>query len=272
VSQAADFASGGFKWDTRLLVEPVLEWTPGGRTIESRIAAAFGVLLVVSACGGGGGGGSSETGTSTHALKLQDINQDGQILLMGFGDSITAGVGDGPSETDWPQPGGYPLRLQNDLGLTVFNEGNPGERTSDGEPRLREVLPTKNPDYVILLEGTNDVEDGHEAQALTNIQTMLDDIFASGAQPLLGTITPSCCNHQNMLPQGAIFDYNDHLRSIAANESIPLVDFYAALAGGPQTPYPVDGSPGFIHVPEGLHPTPDGYDLMSTTAGAWFHH
>lgn len=247
------------------------EWTPGGSAIESKISAALGVLLVLSACGGGGGGGD-QTGTSTRALTLQDVNQDGQILLMAFGDSITAGVGDGASETDWPRPGGYPLRLQNDLGLTVFNEGNPGERTSDGVPRLREVLAEKNPDYVILLEGANDVEDGHADRALTNIQTMLNDIFGAGAQPLLGTITPSCCNHQNMLPQSAIFSYNDQLRTIAGNDSVPLIDFYAALAGGPEVPYPVDGSPGFIHVPEGLHPTPDGYDLMSNAAAAWFHH
>jgi len=58
------------------------------------------------------------------------LNNDGKILLMAFGDSITAGVGDGPGAENFPRPpAGYPLRLQSLLGLPVVNDGDPGERT-----------------------------------------------------------------------------------------------------------------------------------------------
>jgi lysophospholipase L1-like esterase len=93
---------------------------------------------------------------------------------------------------------------------------------------------------------------------------MIDSVFQSGGMPLLGTITPSCCNHKNQLPEPAVLFYNDQLRAIAVNDSIPLVDFYAAFASGPEAPY--DSTLGLIHVPEGLHPTPIGYDLMAATA------
>jgi hypothetical protein len=43
-----------------------------------------------------------------------------------------------------------------------------------------------------------------------------------------------------------------------------LIDFYAAFANGPQASY--DSTLGLIHIPEGLHPTPAGYDLMAVTA------
>jgi lysophospholipase L1-like esterase len=96
------------------------------------------------------------------------------------------------------------------------------------------------------------------------MQRMIDAVFANGAMPLLGTITPSCCAHRNALPEGAILAYNSQLRAMAFNNSIPLIDFYAALAGGPQAAY--DSTLGLIHIPEGLHPTPAGYDAMAIAA------
>jgi lysophospholipase L1-like esterase len=245
---------------------------PLGRGIPFALALVF----LLSACGGGGGGNSA-TGSGTASsgkagsVQLEDLNGDGKILLLAFGDSITAGVGDGPDATDFPQPpAGYPLRLQNLLGLPVINDGVPGERTPAGLPRLRRDLETVSPDFVIILEGTNDVEDGNADEALQNIQSMIDSVFASGGQPLLGTITPTCCNHRNQLPEDAVLFYNDQLRAIASNNSVHLIDFYSAFAGGPDVSYPVEGTPGLIHVPEGLHPVPAGYDLMAETARGIF--
>jgi lysophospholipase L1-like esterase len=238
------------------------------------------LAISVAACGGGGGGsGSSSSGNSgggdggggSGSIGLEDVNQDGQITVLCFGDSITRGVGDGPTADSLPpSPAGYPERLQpllvpdTTLPLAVIDDGVPGERTPDGLPRLRRDLETNTPDYTIILEGTNDVEDGRADTALANIQRMIDSVFQGGGMPLLGTITPTCCNHQNQLPEPAVRFYNDQLRAIAANNSIPLIDFYAAFAGGPEASY--DFTLGLIHVPEGLHPTPAGYDLMAATA------
>jgi lysophospholipase L1-like esterase len=232
--------------------------------------AAWGLAFLVAACGGGGGGGDGGSGGST-GIGLEDLNQDGRIVVLCFGDSITRGVGDGPSADSLPpSPAGYPERLgpllapETALPLVVIDDGISGERTPDGLTRLRRDLESNTPDYTIILEGTNDVEDGRADVALADIQRMVDSVFQQGAMPLLGTITPTCCNHQNQLPEPAVRFYNDQVRAIAANNSIPVIDFYAAFAGGPEASY--DFTLGFIHVPEGLHPTPAGYDLMAATA------
>lgn len=234
------------------------------------------VAVLVASCGGGGGGGGGSKG-----IGLVDLNMDGQIVVLCFGDSITRGVGDGPSEGSLPPApsAGYPARLlpllipKSKLPVVVLNDGVPGERTPSGLPRLRQHLATNPVDYAIILEGTNDVEDGNAPRALDNIKAMIDATFGAGAQPVIGTITPSCCAHKNQLPFGAGVFYNNQLRGIAAADMVPVIDFYNAFTNGPGMSgedLPYDQTLGLIHVPEGLHPTPAGYDLMAATAAAIF--
>jgi lysophospholipase L1-like esterase len=246
--------------------------------VEASARCRVGVLalaLIVTSCGGGGGGGGGPTG-----IGLEDLNQDGKIVILCFGDSITRGVGDGPvAESLSSGSVGYPGRLQpmlafrTTLPLTVVNDGAPGERTATGVPRLRRDLQRTPTDYAILLEGTNDVEDGKINQALGNMQTMINAVFEVGAQPVLGTITPSCCAHKNQLPFGTEIQYNTQLRGMAAANMVPVIDFYDAFTNGPGPDgqdLPYDPNAGLIHVPEGLHPTPAGYDLMAVTAADAF--
>ena len=235
-----------------------------------------GLLPLVMACGGGGGGGGGSKG-----IGLEDLNMDGKIVVLCFGDSITRGLGDGPSENSLPPApaAGYPARLQQLLipqakvPVVVINDGNPGERTTGGLPRLRRDLPKNPSDYVILLEGTNDVEDGNARQAVANMQGMIEAVFANGAQPILATITPSCCAHRNQLPFGGEQFYNAQIRALAVGDMLPVIDFFAAFTNGPGPmgeDLPYDSALGLIHVPEGLHPTPAGYDLMALTAQKLF--
>src|SRR5258705_6051874 len=66
----------------------------GRRNVNARWVA-FGVILLAAACGGGGGGGSDGIG-------LEDLNKDGQVLVLCFGDSITRAVCDRESESALP--------------------------------------------------------------------------------------------------------------------------------------------------------------------------
>jgi len=241
--------------------------------VDARLLA-LGLVVFAVACGGGGGGGSSGIG-------LEDLNADGEVTVLCFGDSITRGVGDGPSADSLPPlPAGYPGRLQQlllgkagSVPVIVVNDGSPGERTRTGINRLRRDLPKSPPDYVILLEGTNDVEDGNTRQAVNNLQGMVEAVFANGAQPIIGTITPTCCAHKNQLPIGAVENYNTALRQLAFDNTLPVIDFFAAFTNGPGPmgeDLPYDPMLGLIQQPEGLHPTPAGYDLMAATAAKLF--
>jgi len=164
------------------------------------LALTIWATLLPAACGGNHGHSGSP---------LEDVNHDGKIVILAFGDSTTRGVGDGP-----------------------------------------------------------DVLGGATSQAVNHIQSMIDSVFAAGAVPILGTITPICCDTKSRHPQSVILSYNDELRTLAANNGVLLIDFYSAFSGGAEADY--DETRGLIHQPEGLHPTPDGYDLMAETARAIF--
>jgi lysophospholipase L1-like esterase len=140
--------------------------------------------LLPAACGGSHG--------HSGAL-LEDVNHDGKIVILAFGDSITRGVGDGPDPHDTPPaPAGYPSRLLN---------------------LLRRSLAANNPDYAIILEGTIDVLSGATSRAVNNIQSMIDSVFSAAAVPILGTITPICCDTESRHPRSVILSYNDQLRT-----------------------------------------------------------
>ena len=164
---------------------------------------------------------------------------------------------------------GYPARLRDALGVEVINSGRSGERTYEGRRRLPGVLAATSPDYVILLEGTNDIGEGRVNAPLEDLAAMVDSVLAAGALPILGTVTPACCGHRNSHPQSRIESYNAGVRALAEENKIPLVDFYQAFVP-PEPDAAFDDTSGLIHVPEGLHPTPAGYDLMAATAAAIF--
>jgi lysophospholipase L1-like esterase len=219
--------------------------------------------LLGAACGGGGG---------SDGIGLKDLNGDGQIQILAFGDSITFGTGDNPgTDAHDPPPGvngGYPGRLQNLTGVLVVNAGNPGERSGEGRQRLPGVLARNRVDYVILLEGVNDIEFGEEDQTPSNLQTMVDSVFATGAQPILGLLTPTCCNHERSASPERVGDLNQRIQILATADSVPVLDFHSAFGVGPFDD--ASDTTGLIHVPEGLHPTPAGYDAMAHAAKALF--
>src|SRR5215218_3096117 len=86
-----------------------------------------------------------------------------QTAYIGFGDSITAGVGDDDLRTEK----GYPPRLEALLqgaaiNAVVENYGVPGEDTVQGLSRINGVLneAALSGDVLILMEGTNDISRG----------------------------------------------------------------------------------------------------------------
>ena len=227
---------------------------------ETGLRSLVVVALVLAAC-------SHENGGSPQQSTLEDVNHDGKIVILAFGDSITRGVGDGPRPGDTPPgSGGYPLRLQTLLGVTVINDGHSGERTIEGLPRLQRDVKDTHPDYAILVEGTNDLLVGDDRhRAVENMRSMIDAVRAAGAVPLLGTIPPLCCDVERSRPQtAALGSYDEDLRTLAASSGVDLIDFYSAFTGGPVAAY--DPDRGLIHAPEGVHPTAAGYDVMAEAA------
>jgi lysophospholipase L1-like esterase len=140
--------------------------------------------------------------------------------------------------------------------ITVRNSGMPGEQTGQGRARLPGELDAQHWDLVILLEGFNDLffDPNSAAAAAADLRVMVQTAKSRGVEVILCTLTPVTTNNSKGVPQTAIADLNSRIGSVAAQESVLLVDLHAAL----------NGNGAFLSA-DGVHPTPSGYDQMAST-------
>jgi len=191
------------------------------------------------------------------------------VTIAAFGDSITRGY---PYHTDnangIPNNGGYIPTLQSQLNgqdweATVLNFGYPGERVSlgsipgkhriavsDGHPHA--VLGS-HPDYVLIMEGTNDlpmgVGPGYVGDAL---RYAVDKVQDAEKIAVIGTLLPRFDKNSWVDISGL----NSNIFQIAADREIEVADLYHA-----------SGNWNSLMTSDGLHPNTSGYSVM---AGEWF--
>lgn len=203
--------------------------------------------------------------TSTSILR--DVNGDSAISLLAFGDSITRGVGDGfsPGEEtpDVIEPpiseAGYPLRLENWLGLSVSNRGVPGERLAEtGIFRFSSTISSSPADYILISEGAND-SFSHTTEAVMkkNVQMMINITKALGKEPVLVGIPPSSGNHSGL--RVFIDSYNRAYKDLADLNGLNFADMERSFS----LACDIDEDCRLLNQPEGLHPNSKGYDAMA---------
>ncbi len=197
---------------------------------------------------------------------LSDQTGDGEVVVLAFGDSITAGVGDGtfpgdyievaPSSSSLP---GYPGRLSELIGVPVIDAGIPGELVSDGGVyRFASSVIANDADVVLFLEGSNDAifqvsptEFKLSLQKIANIAASLERTLIFQTLPL------SCCNHSGT----RLFttSYSGQVQQVAAQHGLTVIELESAW----NTECPQETSCSLLNTPEGLHPNSDGYDFMA---------
>jgi len=200
---------------------------------------------------------------------LVDVTGDGIITILGFGDSITYGVGDGVSESgELPftdGTGGYLPRLAEMLGVIVVNEGAPGEVLNpEGIERLPGAIKASNADVVIIMEGHNDARSGLPAEQYRRVLQRAVNVTKSlGRIPMLMSLVKATEEHSFLLPY--IRPYSKVIGLLASANGTVLADIYRVW----NNKCPNDGEQcPFLNTPEGLHPNPLGYRAMSQAAGA----
>jgi len=167
----------------------------------------------------------------------------------------------------------------------IVNAGVSGNNTADLLVRLEQDVLRQRPGVVVLLVGTNDVLNSRNARSLDEYREGLQAITAriarSGSRLLLVTIPPAhgpylIRRHSSAFygpggPSQLILAANGVIRRVAAENGLPVVDFFAACeqAGG------ATGAPDSLirnlansGAEDGVHPTAEGYRLLGRLVAA----
>lgn len=167
--------------------------------------------------------------------------------IIAFGDSITA---NGSS-------GSYPSKLStllnnNNKPSVVVNKGIGMEKTPEGLARFDSVLKSFQANFILIMEGTNDVGVGLSVETTKyNLQAMINKSKAAGVTPVLATLTPSDrAGAPVLIPQV----WNPMITSLASSNGVHLADQYTAIL-------PTWSSTNV----DGLHPNDAGHQIIANT-------
>jgi lysophospholipase L1-like esterase len=187
--------------------------------------------------------------------------------FVAFGDSMSDGVlGLAPQAVGDAGPSvGYAFKLRTLLAdrytaqaqaISMTDEGVPREDVTTGAARLPGVLTLDQPNALLLLEGVNDLNAGHDAAIPTvkaGLTAMVRQANSRGVTVFLATLLPQRPGGQRAFAPASIQPANVEIRAIAAREGAVLVDLFAAF----------DGQTGTLLGPDGLHPNDAGYQKMA---------
>jgi lysophospholipase L1-like esterase len=265
-----------------------VEQTPASVTFDAPVATG-GVAPISTSCSPASGT-SFPTGVTDVLCVATDANQAraqcvfhltvdfvGRLQgtrFLAFGDSITAGEDGTDSSPAWRRPSNvndaiaYPTVLTKLLkdrytsqagDIVVTNAGVSLEKAAsdDAQQRLVDEIDASHPDVLLLLEGTNDVNDYDSLDDIDKVaQALTHDVTRAQQHGvklvLLSTLLPQVGRPRGENPDG-IAPTNDAIRDVAARTGAVLVDAYAAFE--PQKTMLISA--------DGLHPTTDGYALLA---------
>ena len=177
-------------------------------------------------------------------------------LVLAFGDSITAGVGDSRPAPDR----GYPVRLQAllaDAGVPaeVRNLGVSGETTAEGLLRLPGAI-AGGGDLILLMEGTNDISRGLSPEAIAfNLREMGRLAAQRGIEPIYATLLPrgpgDINDPENLRTELVAWE----LRDRTYRDGAGLVDPFAVFSRTENVFVRLFADP--------YHPNAEGYDVLA---------
>jgi lysophospholipase L1-like esterase len=179
--------------------------------------------------------------------------------VVALGDSITYGLG---LERDQA----YPAVLAARLGRSVCNAGVSGDNAAEGLARLQRDALQFHPSVVVILFGANDsglfAPVGRPATPMSAFQKSLTELVTrvrkAGGVAVLASLTPfnpAPLEHDGLDPRHWQ-SYDDAIRSVAAEQNVPLIDMGAAFAGD------------LSLLQDGVHPTAAGAARMAQAAAA----
>jgi len=196
--------------------------------------------------------------------------QDKELTIVCFGDSITRGVHLKAEEA-------YPYILSTLLpGVKVINSGYPGDTTQQGLARMKRDVLDHQPDYVVILFGTNDsvIEKPGQYRVAAdryakNLSQMISELKKINARVVLCTLlpinsTPYFERHPKEYYdaegglEAIVQKYRAAVRAMARVENVPVVDIYPEFAKDMTL---------LRDPPDGVHPNARGTNKIATLVG-----
>lgn len=166
--------------------------------------------------------------------------EDDQRALVFLGDSITQGWGDNMG-------GSFP-------GVKVANRGISGDTTRGVLIRLREDVESLNPEGVVLLIGTNDLEEKAEPETIAaNLKLILASLKAHNASMpiVLCQVFPSSASKKR--PADKIKKVNElYAAAVKGDPQVTLIETWPLFANA-------QGDAKAEEMPDLLHPNKAGY-------------
>ena len=184
--------------------------------------------------------------------------------ILAFGDSITEGYGDDPSN---PNPG-YPPRLEGLLDgagypVRIRNHGSGGETTAEGLSRIDSVL-DEGGEVLLLMEGTNDINRQISGETIRyNLNAIASKAEARGLRVVHATVIPHRPDGDSGDVQNfATRDVRDDILGLAASQRRAVVDAFSLFWREPDY-----ASRFYVDLPPEIdpvgHPNADGYELLA---------
>jgi lysophospholipase L1-like esterase len=210
--------------------------------------------------------------------------------IVCFGDSVTQGTPHvDPADT-------FTALLQRRLNrrantrasVVCHNSGVGGENTAEGLARIGPAVLDHSPDVVVVEFGLNDIRYEPDkaiapAQFAANLQQIHSQIAAAGATVVFTTPNP-IVNAWHVYSRGtdyydrwggcngAVVEYAEIIRDVAAGLECYLCDIYAAFvaeaiaiefAGATENHLGLTCLSAFIRSDDGVHPTAVGHELIA---------
>ena len=159
------------------------------------------------------------------------------MKIVAFGDSLTVGENAFPFSDE--ASAAYPNFLQriaedyirnNQSGLEVeiLNRGLNGDLTSGMVERFSTDVGDENPDYVIILGGTNDIGWGLGSLAIIHNLTNIYDVSLKMLIGPVACAVPSILGLDWLIPPR--LDLNRKIQAEAAKRRIPFLDLFSLTA------------------------------------------
>ena len=208
-----------------------------------------GLLLVLAGCGGSGTRPAETTLVATlgDSITAGSPGYEPDLLLR---DTLGFGADEKSQWQYWAQKAHPELRFRN---CGVY-----GERTDEIALRLADCA--KDANVLIVQGGINDIAQGRPLEgAAANLRRMVERGKALGLKVAIAELLP----WNNGYPEAAskIRRLNELIRTIGAEESVPVLPFYETLED--------PARPGRMReewTPDGDHPSVEGYRLLGERA------